>query len=268
MVSTELRFSFLPPWFFKELRNSHWRGVWEINQPTLSRCLIHTWYCGRHLCFVTTNPIMLPRAERPPQDLAEYLAYGRCSINDCWLISCLPCAQPQPGADESEDAVLGVGDAFLISSATSFFVLWSPLEIPLGSRNIKGGAESHCNSERAQLNRFLGSETAFPKREWQRRRRWGWWKQAEEENQAQRKGDRRGETENQRRESCGPFLASSQWYGELLERHCSLRSGFCSQSNRCGGLIIILTVCSREVQTLIYTITLLKYRHLPLFSHI
>jgi hypothetical protein len=54
---------------------------------------------------------------------------------------------------------------------------------------------------------------------------------------------------------------------ELLKRHCTLGRGLCLLSNRCRGLIVILTVCSRKVQTLICTITLLKYGHLPLFSH-
>lgn len=47
-----------------------------------------------------------------PQDPAECLAHSRYSIN-AWLISFLLCAQPQPGVDQSEDAVLGAGDGFL-----------------------------------------------------------------------------------------------------------------------------------------------------------
>lgn len=86
-----------------------------------------------------------------------------------------------------------------------------------------------------------------------------------------RRGRKRKEKNKERkgeRDKKAMCLSCPHFSDMLLERHCFLKRGFFSQSNRCGGLIIILTVCSTKVQTLIYTITLLKYRHLPLFSHI
>lgn len=73
----------------------------------------------------------------PPQNLADCLAQSRCSVNAGWLISFLLCAQPQPGADESEDAALGVGDAFLSSSATSFYSFGAHLKFHLAQETSK-----------------------------------------------------------------------------------------------------------------------------------
>lgn len=73
----------------------------------------------------------------PSQNLAECLAHSRCSINVCWLVSFLLYAQPQLGADETEDAVLGGSDAFLSSSATSFYSFRTHLKFHLAQETSK-----------------------------------------------------------------------------------------------------------------------------------
>ena len=90
----------------------------------------------------------------------------------------------------------------------------------------------------------------------------------EEEGQGEETRQKEKEERKKKRDKKAMYLSRPHLSDTLLERHCFLKREFFSQSNRCGGLIIILTVCSTKVQTLIYTITLLKYRHLPLFSHI
>lgn len=94
-----------------------------------------------------------PRAETvPPQNLADCLAQSRCSIMPVgWLVSS---SVPSLSLGQMKVKMSWCWWCFSVFICHLFLVLQSPLEILLGSGNIKGGAESYHNSERAQLKSF------------------------------------------------------------------------------------------------------------------
>lgn len=203
----------------------------------------------------------------PPQDPAKCLSHSRCSINDCWLISVHPLCPASAWDRWKWRCCSWCWWWFPLLTHHLFFVLPEPTwnSIQLKKHGRRCWSPAWLRYIPAKII-FLGQEIAFARREVMRKKESDEARQKEKEKEL-RKGNRSGKRKI-RQEGYVLPLSLSGWYRELLERHCFLRRGFCSQSNRCEGLIIILTVCSRKVQTLIYTITLLKYRHLPLFSHI
>lgn len=74
----------------------------------------------------------------------------------------MPCAQPHPGADESEDAVHGAGDSFLSSLTPSFMSFRPPLKCHLARETRKKVLPPNLAQLFLSQNHFLGSRKHFP----------------------------------------------------------------------------------------------------------